>query len=125
MPANRVNVPFTILESAAYTASNNSADMVNRHCKGVKVFIHCSAIAASPSVVFTIAEKDYLSGEYNAILASAAIVAEGLTVLTVYPGTTVAANVAISQPLPHTWRVQAVHADADSITYSVTGCYIV
>ena len=40
--------------------------------------------------------------------------------LRVYPGLTASANVTASDVLPATWRVEAVHGDTDSITYSVS-----
>ena len=69
--------------------------------------------------MFTIQGKD-AAGTYYDILASAAVTAISTTVLRVYPGLVAVANGAISFPLPKTWRVEAVAADADSITYSVT-----
>ena len=110
--------------SAARTASSNSADIRNGGARGVRVYINVTAIAASPSVVFTIKDKDKTGGLYHTILASAAIVGTGLTTLTVYPGMTAAANVAVSEPIPPIWRVEAVHGDADSITYSVSYDYL-
>jgi hypothetical protein len=43
----------------------------------------------------------------------------------VYPGATPVANLAVSQPLPRNWGIVVNHADADSITYSVSYSYIV
>ena len=115
----------TLLSSEARTASENSLDQENNWYRGVKIFINVTDSADSPSVVFTVAQKDPISGVYSTLLASAAITGAGHTVLTIYPGVTAAANVAASAPLPKTWRVQAVHADADSITYSVGYAYLV
>ena len=120
----RTNHEATAFASAARTASSNSSDLTNYNARGVKVVIDVTAASATPSVVFTIAGKCTLSGKYYAILASAAITGTGTTVLTVYPGATAAANVAVSDVLPRLWRVEAVHADADSITYSVSVNYV-
>ncbi len=114
----------TLLASAARTADVNTEDQHNAHIhghpiRGVKVTIDATAIAATPSVVFTIQGKDPLSGQYFTVLASAAVTATGTTVLTVYPGIAASANVAASDVMPTTWRVNCDHADADSITYSI------
>lgn len=108
-----------IFASAARTATVASADITNRGGRGAVIVIDVTAAADTPSVVFTVQGKDDLSGKYYTMLASAAITATGTTVLRIFPGMTAAANVAANDVLPRTWRVNAVHADADSITYSV------
>lgn len=113
--------PNTMFSSAARTATSQTADQTNRNWRGLVCVIDVTAIAATPSVVFTIQGKDSVSSKYFTILASAAIVGTGTTVLRVYPGLTAAANVTANDVLPRTWRIDATHADADSITYSV-GC---
>jgi len=91
------------------------------------VFIDCTVSADTPSVTFSIEEKDPVGGDYKSILTSAAVTAAitAPVVLTVYPGCIAVANVVLNEPLPRTWRVTATHADTDSITYSVAYCYIV
>jgi len=109
-----------LLASAARTADTNTDDQDNigGH-RGVVVFIDCTAITDSPSVVFTIQGREPSGDEYYDILASAAVVGAGNTVLKVYPGLTAAANTVANDVLPRRWRVNCNHADADSITYSV------
>jgi hypothetical protein len=115
----------TVLASAARTATVNSDDLANAGYRGVVVVIDVTAISLTPSVVFTIKGKSQLGDDYWTILASAAVTATGQTVLRVYPGLTAAANLTASDVLPRQWRVEAVHGDADSITYSVSANYIV
>jgi hypothetical protein len=115
----RGNMDVTVLSSAARTATLQSSDITNYNAKGLHLVIDVTAIAATPSVVFTIQGKDALSGKYYTILASAAITGTGTTVLKVYPGLTGVANSKADDLLPRVWRVDATHADADSITYSV------
>lgn len=110
----------TLLASAARTATTNTDDQENWGFKGCHVVIDVTAAAATPSVVFTIQGKDSVSGNYYTILASSAITGTGTTVLKVYPGITAAANASVSDVLPGTWRINATHADSDSITYSVS-----
>ncbi len=115
----------TLLASAARTADVDTLDQVNEFFRGVKVYINVSASADTPSVVFTIQEKDPVSGTYTTVLASAAVTGTGHTVLTVYPGVTVTANVSASVALPRNWRVNCNAADADSLTYSLGYSYLV
>lgn len=117
MVANKTR---TLLSSAARTATVATADQRNAEHRGVRVHINVTAIAASPSVVATVQGKDPVTGDYYDLLASAAITAAGDTWLVVYPGATAAANAAANSALPPVWRVNLVHGDADSITYSVT-----
>ena len=114
------------LASAARTASVNSSQLRKpKWARGVKVFINCTVDPAAASVVFTIAEAGPIATTtYSTLLVSAAIAGVGQTVLTIYPGVTPANNVALSAPLGDLWRVQAVAADADSITYSVGFTYL-
>ena len=109
----------TIFASEARTATVNGELYTNTEYKGVDVVIDVTAVASTPSVVFTIQGHDIASGKYYTILASAAIVGTGTTVLRVYPGLTAANNTVANFALPRAWRVIATHADSDSITYSV------
>lgn len=113
------NATATLYASAARTAAPTLVDQTNEGAKGVHVVIDVTAVTADPSVVFTIEGKDPASGKYYTILASAAIVGTGTTVLRVFPGATAAANLTANDVIPKTWRVKCVHADTDSITYSV------
>lgn len=115
----RNNTDITLLASAARTASNDTADQTNYNGRGVHIVIDVTAIAATPSVVFTVQGKDALSGKYYTLLASTAIVGTGTTVLRIFPGATAAANLTANDILPRTWRVSIAHDNADSITYSV------
>lgn len=111
----------TCYASAARTATPTPmSDQVNRgQWRGLRVTINVTAIAATPSVVFTIQGKDPVTGAYYTVLASAAVTGTGVTTLYVYPGSAVTANAAANFHLPSTWRVIATHGDADSITYVV------
>lgn len=108
-----------VLASAARTATVASEIFTNSDYRGIDLVINVSAAAGTPSVVFTIQGFDSLSASYYTILASAAITGTGATVLRVYPGCIAAANTVANYALPRFWRVNAVHANADSITYSV------
>lgn len=102
--ANPVNHNATLLTLAAAASSVNGADQQNTTHRGIKVVVDITAITAG-SLTVTIQGKDTASGKYYTLLASTALAAPGTTVLTVYPGAAVTANVSASDVLPATWRV--------------------
>ncbi len=119
-PVARQPEQITVLASAARTATTNSATFANQQGhRGLHLIIDVTAAADTPSVVFTLQGHSPLGDDYYTILASAAVTGAGTSVLRVYPGLAAATNVAVSDCLPGSWRVAAVHADSDSITYSV------
>lgn len=121
----RGNVEGTALASAARTTTTASSPLTNHNAAGVRIFINVTATSATPSITIAVQEQDPISGNWIDILVSAAITTTGQkTTLIVYPGTTVTANVSAAAPLPRTWRINATHSDADSITYSVGYCLI-
>lgn len=115
----RPNHSLTALASAARTATVNSSDLTNYNARGLHCIIDVSAYPAAASVVPHIQAYDPLSTSYYDILVGNAIVATGTTILKIYPGITESANASASDIVPRTFRVRMVHADADSITYSV------
>lgn len=121
----RNNTVGTLLASAARTATTSSADQTLFNGRGVAVIIDVTAVTGAPSVTFAIEVKDSVSSKYVAVLTSAAITGTGTTRLRIYPGITATANVSASDIMDRTWRVTATHANADSITYSVSGTSLV
>lgn len=113
-----------VLASAARTETVASSVFANPGYRGLHLIIDATDSAATPSVVFTIQGYSPLGDDYYTILASAAVTGAATTVLRVYPGLTAAANTVANDVLPHLWRVNAVHADTDSITYSVNAIMI-
>lgn len=113
------NDSITILASAARTATNSSATFKNPNHRAAHFIIDVTAIAATPSVVFSIEAFDVASGTFYPILESVAIVAVGTTVLKVGIGFTPVPNLTANNLIPFQYRVTATHGDADSITYSV------
>jgi len=114
------NVEGTLLASAVRAATNFTADQVNPNARGVRVSYNITAVPGTDTITVQIQGKDPVSGNYFTILAGAAQVATGQKPdLIVYPGVTATANVAVSEPLPRTWRVNVVHSAASNFTYSV------
>lgn len=115
----------TVYASAARTATPTTFEgQKPQWARGLHLVIDATAFSATPSIVFTIQGYSPLGDDAYTILASAAITGTGTTVLRVYPGLVVAANLAANDVVPARWRVTAVHGDADSITYSVAALWI-
>jgi hypothetical protein len=122
----RTGADVTVLASAARTTTTASSDQVNYNRAGMAhVVINVSAIGAAPSITCTIQGKDGVSSAYYTVLASAAITTVSTTVLRVGRGLTAAANTVANDFLPRTWRVNCVHANGDSITYSIGASLLV
>lgn len=113
----------TVFESAARTdspiATTDAGFGVPKGANALVVYISVTAVTATPSVVFNIEGYDKASGTWYTILASAAVATVTTSRLRVVPGGAVAANVSADDILPETIRIRPVHADTDSITYSV------
>lgn len=105
--------------SAARTASPTDAIIDTRFYAGVSVLINVTAIVSTPSVVFNIKGRDPSTGTEWLILASAAVTAVSNVQLDIFPGTDETANLSENAYLPMEIVIDPVHADADSITYSV------
>lgn len=114
------NKNLEILTSKARTASVDSIDLNSNSFTGLHLIIDVTAVDATPSITPTIQGKDVVSGEYYTLLTGAAITTTGTTILKVFPGSAVASNVSANDFIPAVFRVSLAHADADSITYSVS-----
>ena len=106
-----------IFSSAARTATS-SATIACESGEGL-FFIDCTDLTATGSVTFTIYGVSP-SGAVYTILASAAIVATGLTVLRVSPQLTAAANTIAKDLLPAALKITATHANGVAVTYSMS-----
>lgn len=115
------NISATALTLTAASASGNGADQDNSWFSGVQLLVKITAISGTtPTITFIVEGKDPASGDYYAILTSAALNAVASTLLTIYPGATVAANTAVSSPLPKTWRVRyTIAGTTPSVTCTV------
>ena len=110
----------TAYESAARIATPVVADTNTSKAAGVQYVIDVTAISATPNIVPTISGIDPVSGATYTLLTGAAIIATGTTVLQVHPSLAETANLKASALLPQKTRLTMSHADADSITYSVS-----
>jgi hypothetical protein len=122
---NRGNTDnITVLASAARTTTTTSADLTNFNARGVVICVDTTVNAVACSNVVTISGKDPVSGKYQVLLTGAAIVAVGTVFFTIYPGATPATNLAVSLPLPRTFKVTITSGNANSATYSVGASFI-
>lgn len=116
---------ITLSASSAKTATANyEPNANNRYARGVVVYINITASSATPSVVFTIQGYDEASDAWYDILASAAQTGTAAVRMRVHPSLAAVTNLAANDLLPRRWRVRAVHADSDSITFSLGACLI-
>lgn len=113
---------ITLAGQAAGTV--NSADQTNYNGRGAQIIFDMT-VATTTSVVISIQGKDPVSGKYYNILSSAAITTVSTNQLTVYPGAPVTANLSTSQPLPRTWRVQAVVTGGASAATATVGASVI
>lgn len=105
--------------SAARTATPTSVVVpIQPDATAIELVITCSAVTDTPSVVFNIDFPDG-GGDWVSVLASAAVTAAGTSRMRIGLSVASTANVSIPAALPSAVRVRPVHADADSITYSV------
>jgi hypothetical protein len=107
---------FTLL---ARTATPTAKTLATYRAPAIVVVIDVTAIVSTPSVVFTISGKDTTSGKTWTLLASAAIVATGTTVLQIGRALPATANLSANAAVPDSIVITPVHGNANSITYSV------
>lgn len=112
-------VDYTILESAARTASVDSADFVNVAGKGGHFIVDITSITLTPQITVSIQGKDPVSSEYYDILVSNPLSVVGTFKLTVFPGILDVAALKVADIIPRVFRVSVSNVDADSITYSI------
>lgn len=112
------------LTAASTGASDVAKD--NPFWRGVQIGVNITALTGtSPTMTVIIEGLDAASGTYYTLLSSAALAATGFTLLTVYPGVTVAANAAASQALPNTWRIRYVIAGTTPAVTATVGANLI
>ncbi len=110
----------TAFASTARIATPDPVDVDLIGAHGMVVIIDVTAALVTPSVVFNVDGFDPESQKTWTLLDSAAITGTGTTTLKVGPGLTAAGNAVADDLIPPIVRIAPVHADADSITYTVT-----
>lgn len=108
-----------LISAVAATATQTGADQTNHTGRGVIVVLDATAVTGAGSFTLTIQGKDAASGKYYTLLTGAPVSTVSTNVYTLYPGVTVAANAAVSAPLPRTWRVVATYNSGTNLTFTV------
>lgn len=101
------NYNMTVEASSAKSATAAGTTQVNRDCSGA-TFVIVTTANSGTSPTLTVKVQGSADGTtwYDIPGATtASITTNTTTVLTVYPGVTVAANAAVSQPIPRMFRV--------------------
>lgn len=105
------NSSLLALNLAASAANSDSGKLDNTGASGAHIVIDITAITGTtPTATFTVEGYDPVSGKYYTLLASAALNATGTTVLRIFPGATVAANLAANDVMPRTFRIRSTIA---------------
>jgi hypothetical protein len=94
------------LPASSGAGNFNSDNQYMGSARGVIVVVSVTVASGTVSIVPKVQGYDSSSGTYYDLVAGAAITATGTARLVVYPGVTVAANTAVSHPMPPTWRVR-------------------
>jgi hypothetical protein len=116
------NPPGTVAPLPLAAGTYVTQDQKNVGRRGIKLVVDVTLGAGTVTV--TIQGKDPVSGKYYTILTSLALGPGTTTVLTVYPGEVVAANVTANDVLPATWRLSVAIATA-AMTATIGGSVIV
>ena len=122
-----------VLTTAARTATTTSDVYSTQGASGLVVVVDVSAASATPSVVFKVQGVAYPEGPTGRkvtwdLIASAAVTGtnavDSPTVLQIHPAIATVANSKVEALVPDKFQVVATHADADSITYTVTAILV-
>lgn len=119
------NVELTLLASAARTATTPTPDQTNYNWRGLVLFIDVTARAGATTLTPSLQIKDPIGGDYITVWTAAAAIntADGSFAYLFYPSPLADAaelyTEAVDLTIPRTWRVNVVHSDGSSITYSV------
>ncbi len=109
----------TVYASAARVATPTAVELDMGTARSLILVVDCTADPALASVVFNVDGVDPTSGTAWTILDSTAVDGTGTTILLIGPEMTASAGAKARDVVPSIVRVTPVHADADSITYSV------
>lgn len=122
--ASGYNDAQTIFASVARTATPTAVTINNLCASGLHLVINVTAKTSSPSIVVSILGIDPVSGATYTILAGAAITATGTTVLKVFPGALGDPDLVANDFIPKGLQIAVVHANANSMTYSVGAMFL-
>jgi hypothetical protein len=114
--------PWSVIAipSAAYTADPDPVTVENiGNFPIAQIFVSCTDSAATPSVVFNIDTENPKTGTFVELLDSAAVTGASENVYQIGGAGSESADLFSSLHPGRALRIRPVHADSDSITYSV------
>lgn len=124
----RNNQYVQLIASGARTSTTSSSQLTNFNFRGISVNLSITVASGTGGLQIAIQGYDQSSASYKTLHTLAtAITATGLYVVQMYPSidnVNSAITQTISQALPAQYRVQVVHGDASSYTYSLSVNYI-
>lgn len=128
-----VQQSVVLLTSAARTAtptfaldqSGDYGPLTNhQRFRGAHILLDVSAASATPSINIDIEGYDYGSDSWYNILTGAAVTGVSFNIYKVHPDLTAVGSLVAQDGLPYLWRATVTHADADSITYTLSVNYL-
>lgn len=122
-------VAGTALESAARTATTQTADIDALGASSILVYLNISAASGTGGLSVGVRGKDPVSGNYASLGTSSTYTTTGIRVFAFGRGVGAYTNMnfvwgGIGVPIPDTLRIEIAHADASSYTYSVGYCLV-
>lgn len=120
------NLHTSILPSAARTAAAVSPAVNNHRYRGGHFAVRVTAKATTGAAITPTIQGlvPGTTGTWYTVLAGAAIASTGTTILKVYPGIAVSANVSASDVLPRVFRVSVAAGSTASVTYTVNAALV-
>lgn len=121
----RGNTQATAIASGAYTSTQSSADIISYNARGVWVFFNGTTGGGGAGVIIRISAKDPVSSNYFLIATATTFASVGKRGSVIYPGVVGSLGGStdiidhIGSVIPRTFRIQVVHLDSTSWTYSV------
>lgn len=113
------NLHFTILPSAARTASPERVRVPNGNGQALHVILDITAVQGAPAVQLHIEGYDRTSEKYYPLLSGEVENSPGTRVYRVGPGLDAVENETENDFVPEEVRIRVQHTNGDSITYSV------
>jgi len=124
----RGNYGFTLLASAARTATTDSAIQTNATSKGITLYLRITTAVGGQTLTLSVIFRDPLNAATGAnLLTHASLSGTGVFTFQIYPGITTGSTVrytTVSAVLDLDWFLRITPTDASSWTYSVYGVYI-
>lgn len=121
------NAVLPVEASSAKTATGTGTVQTNCNAAGVILFVNVTAVSGTTPTLTVKVQHSFDGTTFADVpgAVTASITGSGLTVLTLFPGVTVAANAAVSYPLARFWRLAwTIGGTTPSFTFAAYANYI-